>query len=165
MTHIAILGQPPFSDALAALCRQAGHRAQILDVEELAFGLPDSNHLFQFDVILDCHHSLDRGEYLAMLGPLLPDDILYLASTLNASATLIAADLGLPRRVVGFGVLPPLQKGDVVEVARGLGSSDRAFQQALAFWRSLGLEPIEVGSVELPPPRPELASAMLPRRP
>ncbi|NOX63874.1 MAG: 3-hydroxybutyryl-CoA dehydrogenase [Chloroflexi bacterium] len=140
-----VLGDPPFADALAALCRKSGSRVIVADLEEVADGVSDNADAYIADIIVDCTHRPDKIQSLTMLEMLVRPSALILTSALTASVSSIAADMGDPGRVVGFAVIPPLKKGDVVEVARGLRTSDKAYKAALGFWRGLGLVPVEVG--------------------
>ncbi len=143
--RLAVIGVPPFADALLARCRAAGYASILLHPDDVVAGSPEFARILGRDVILDCHHGTDKRDALGHLASVLSENTLLLTSALPASVTLAAARARHPQRIVGFSVIPPLQDGDLVEVARGLHTSERAFDQAVAFWRSLGLEPVEVG--------------------
>ncbi len=79
-----------------------------------------------------------------MLSDHLPPDALILTSALATSATQAASWVARPERVVGFGFVPPIAGGGLVEVAAALQTSEAALSQAELFWRGLGQEPIFV---------------------
>ncbi|HUM69981.1 MAG TPA: 3-hydroxyacyl-CoA dehydrogenase family protein, partial [Chloroflexota bacterium] len=81
---------------------------------------------------------------LVSLAASIPRDALLLTSALATSTTQAAAWVPRPERVVGFGVVPPLQRQGVVELAAGLQTSEVALQQAMAFARKLHQEPVLV---------------------
>ncbi|HHB90187.1 MAG TPA: hypothetical protein ENK60_02630 [Anaerolineae bacterium] len=145
MTSIAIVGNPPFADALASLCRKAGHRVEVHDAEVLNDAAPGHIPLSDKSIVIDFYHHSDKSFALWNLESLIPPSTLVLTSALPSSVTLAGYDMGLPERLVGFSIIPPLNQGDPVEVARGLRTSDNAFRKALEFWQSLDLEPVEVG--------------------
>jgi 3-hydroxybutyryl-CoA dehydrogenase len=61
-----------------------------------------------------------------------------------ASATRTASLADVPRRVVGFALLPPLDGRATVEAARALQTSDEAAQRAERGWTQAGLESVWV---------------------
>ena len=143
--HILILGESPFVDAIASLCRKSGSRVTVGDLGEMADRLVDPAPAHTADIVVECSHRPNKHQSLFMLEPMLRPNALLLTSALSASVTSLASDMSDPSRVVGYAVIPPLKQGDVVEVARGLRTSDKAFKAALGFWRGLGLDPVEVG--------------------
>ncbi|MBL8055045.1 MAG: hypothetical protein JNK29_00025, partial [Anaerolineales bacterium] len=66
------------------------------------------------------------------------------ASALACTTTEIASCAERPEAVTGWGALPPLAAGGLVEVAAGLRTEPAALERAEAFWRSLGLTPVRV---------------------
>jgi 3-hydroxybutyryl-CoA dehydrogenase len=72
-----------------------------------------------------------------------PENILATNSS-SLSVTEIAARTRHSDRVIGLHFLPPVPKVPLVEVVRGLGTSDETFRQAMDFVRLLGKTGIEV---------------------
>lgn len=72
-----------------------------------------------------------------------PDDILA-TNTSALSVTEIAARTQRPERVIGLHFLQPVPKVPLVEVVRGLATSDTTYRDALEFVRVLGKTGIEV---------------------
>jgi 3-hydroxybutyryl-CoA dehydrogenase len=72
-----------------------------------------------------------------------PEDILA-TNTSSLSVTEIAARTRRSDRVIGLHFLQPVPQIPLVEVVRGLGTSDETFLQAMAFVRALGKTGVEV---------------------
>lgn len=72
-----------------------------------------------------------------------PDDILA-TNTSTLSVTEIAARTARPERVIGLHFLQPVPKVPLVEVVRGLKTTDDTYRRALEFVRVLGKTGIEV---------------------
>jgi len=72
-----------------------------------------------------------------------PEDILA-TNTSSLSVTEIATRTKRPDRVIGLHFLQPVPKVPLVEVVRGLGTSDTTFQATMDFVRLLGKTGIEV---------------------
>jgi 3-hydroxybutyryl-CoA dehydrogenase len=72
-----------------------------------------------------------------------PDDVLA-TNTSSLSVTEIAARTHRSDRVIGLHFLQPVPKVPLVEVVRGLGTSDTTFRAAMGFVRLLGKTGIEV---------------------
>jgi 3-hydroxybutyryl-CoA dehydrogenase len=72
-----------------------------------------------------------------------PEDVLA-TNTSSLSVTEIAARTHRSDRVIGLHFLQPVPKVPLVEVVRGLGTSDGTFRAAMAFVRLLGKTGIEV---------------------
>jgi len=147
--RVLVLGQSPLADALAELASAAGlvvHRPP---------ALPDSRDAL--DAIFT--DQTKREQYLRHLGdayrdaevvieaeasewmdPELPDTALVLTAALGHSTAEAAEDIHARHRVVGFGVLPPLEAGQTVELAAGPWTEPAALEQAAAFFGKLGLE-------------------------
>jgi 3-hydroxybutyryl-CoA dehydrogenase len=72
-----------------------------------------------------------------------PEDILA-TNTSSLSVTEIAARTRRPDRVIGLHFLQPVPQVPLVELVRGLGTSDETLGQAMAFVRALGKTGVEV---------------------
>lgn len=70
------------------------------------------------------------------------DDALLATNTSSLSVTQIAAFTGREQRVVGMHFFNPVAVMQLVEVVRGLRSSDQAVEQARQFVEGLGKKPI-----------------------
>jgi len=77
-----------------------------------------------------------------------PEDILATNSS-SLSVTEIATRTRRPDRVVGLHFLQPVPTVPLVEVVRGLGTSDQTFRASMEFVRLLGKTGIEVLSSSL----------------
>ncbi len=142
--NILIAGEMPFLQEVGQLCIDAGHDTTLYLVEDCLSALESGDltaDLYQVDVAIELHHesATAKQQLLRGLSKALPPHALVLTSALNTSATQAAAWVVQPQRVVGFGVLPPLAAGDVVELARALQTDDAALARAAAFWEEMGL--------------------------
>jgi 3-hydroxybutyryl-CoA dehydrogenase len=72
-----------------------------------------------------------------------PDDVLA-TNTSTLSVTEIAAHTGRPDRVIGLHFLQPVPTVPLVEVVRGLATSEQTFRTALELVRLLGKTGVEV---------------------
>jgi 3-hydroxybutyryl-CoA dehydrogenase len=73
-----------------------------------------------------------------------PTEALLASNTSTLSITQIGARTGRPDRVVGLHFLNPAPRVPLVEVVRGLSTSDATFSSAREFVNALGKTPIEV---------------------
>jgi 3-hydroxybutyryl-CoA dehydrogenase len=150
---VLILGQSALADALAELIGAAGlqvHRppawpdtredldAIFTDQDRRARYLRHLGEAYgDADVVIEAGAS-------EWMDPELPETTLILSAALGHSAAEAAADIHARHRVVGFAALPPLQKGQVVELAAAPWTDTAALDQAGEFFRSMGLEPAVV---------------------
>lgn len=146
---VLLAGESPLAEALFELCREARHEVALYLVEDLE----DEEGLervlvdaAEVEIAIELFNESKEGkhEIVEVLADSLSADALLLVSCLRASATEAASWAIYPEQVSGFGLLPPLHKGDLVEAARALQTSDAAWERALDFWRGLGLEPLSV---------------------
>ncbi|NOY91642.1 MAG: 3-hydroxybutyryl-CoA dehydrogenase [Deltaproteobacteria bacterium] len=84
---------------------------------------------------LETFEALDRSA---------PDHALLATNTSSLSVTEIAAATSRPERVVGMHFFNPVPVMKLLEVVRGLRSSDEAIARATAFGERLGKQPIVV---------------------
>ncbi|MFI5338843.1 MAG: 3-hydroxyacyl-CoA dehydrogenase family protein [Candidatus Methylomirabilales bacterium] len=150
---VLILGQSPLADALAEITGAAGflvHRPPAWPDtrEDLDAIFTDPSRREQYL----CHLGEAYGEAEVVieaeasewLDPELPETTLILTAALGHSAAEAAADIHARHRVVGFAALPPLQKGQAVEMAATPWTEAAALDQAGRFFRDVGLEPMIV---------------------
>ncbi len=78
------------------------------------------------------------------LSVLCPPDRVFVTNTSTLSITKMAEQLTNPQRFVGVHFLYPVTKVKLVELIRGLKTSDATYQQVREFLVSLGKTPIEV---------------------
>jgi 3-hydroxybutyryl-CoA dehydrogenase len=74
-------------------------------------------------------------------------DVLVASNTSSLSITELGTRLGVPERTVGLHFFNPPPVMDLVEVVRGLGTSEATLARALAFVKSLSKTPIVVRDV------------------
>jgi len=78
------------------------------------------------------------------LSRLCPPDRVFVTNTSTLSITKMAEQLTGPQRFVGVHFLHPVTKVKLVELIRGLKTSDATYQQVREFLVNLGKTPIEV---------------------
>jgi 3-hydroxybutyryl-CoA dehydrogenase len=147
---VLILGESPLADALAVLAGSAGllaHRPPAWpgDREELNAIFTDQDRRARYLRHLgEAYREAEvviEAEASEWMDPELPESTLILAAALGHSTAEAAADIQSRHRVVGFAALPPLQKGQTVELAATAWTEPAALEEAEQFFRRLGLEP------------------------
>lgn len=146
---VIIAGEIPFLEEVGDLCSDAGHETILYLVEDFYSAVESGlmmDEARDADVVIDLHNESREAKQELLLGlsQAVPPEALVLASVLPTSATQAAAWMANPQRVVGFGVLPPIRSGGMVELARALQTGDRSAAEAEAFWRGLDCEPVWV---------------------
>ncbi|MCB0034067.1 MAG: hypothetical protein KDE51_08615 [Anaerolineales bacterium] len=145
---VVVAGEIPFVTELSKLCRSAGHDTKAYLVEDFFDAIESgyANDLEDVDVLIEIHNESKNAKQELMMGlaGVLSSQALILSSALPTSTTEIASWLHKSERVVGFGLIPPIEAGGVVEIAAGLQTSDAHLQRAKDFWATLGLETVQV---------------------
>lgn len=98
------------------------------------------------DIVIECvPEDLDlKASIFQELDRICPPEDILATNTSTLSVTEIAARTHRSDRVIGLHFLQPVPKVPLVEVVRGLGTSDGTFRSALEFVRVLGKTGIEV---------------------
>ncbi len=106
----------------------------------------DFDELATCDVVIETQlGDVDRRkETFAYLDRLCKRNILLAMNTSTLSVTEIAQATSRPARVIGLHFLAPVIRTQVVEVVRGLKTSDATFHEARAFVEDLGKTGVEV---------------------
>ncbi len=147
--RVLIVGETPFVDTLAGLCRARNHKVDLFIADELE----DQEVLDRMvRAALRCqvaieslNDSLAGKEWLvAGVEGNLPDNALLLVSALAASATEIASWTENPGRVVGYGLLPPIAPTGLAEFAPALQTEFEMVARARRFWEELGFGVVRV---------------------
>ncbi len=139
--RVLIAGELPLAENVLTLCAAAGHTADLYLVEtlrdahtakKLAEAAPSA------DIAIECHNESKAGKrrVLELLGGA---PSIYVCA-LAASATEAASWLPEPDRAVGWGALPPLAAGGLMEVTAPMQAPPESVLAAEAFWTGLGLE-------------------------
>jgi 3-hydroxybutyryl-CoA dehydrogenase len=143
--RVVIAGELPLAETLLELCLSAGHDVELFLVETLAEA-GTAGRLAQSaaeaDAAIECHNESRAAK--RRLVELLSGAARLHVSALACSATEAASWSARPERVTGWGAIPPLEAGGLVEVASALQSGPEALAEAEAFWSGLGLKPVRV---------------------
>ncbi|HML24455.1 MAG TPA: 3-hydroxyacyl-CoA dehydrogenase family protein [Aggregatilinea sp.] len=147
--RVLIVGEVPFVDALAGLCRAKNHKvdlflSQDLEDQETLDAMVKAATRAQIAI-----ESLNESQSAKMwlvegIEANIPPDTPMLVSALAASATEIASWAEYPNRVVGYGLLPPVVTAGLVEFAPALQTDFDSATRARRFWEELGFEVVRV---------------------
>jgi 3-hydroxybutyryl-CoA dehydrogenase len=141
--RVLIVGEVPFVDTLAGLCRAKNHRVDLFIADQLG----DQEILDRMvraatrcEVAIESLNESQSGKMWLADGieANLPDEAIFLVSALAASATEIASWTEHPRRVAGYGLLPPITISGLVEFAPALQTDFDVAARARHFWEELG---------------------------
>ena len=143
--QVLLVGEPPLIDDLAALCVDAGHEVAVYATEDLldADGLrrlTDDAKTARFAIDGVIESLATKRDVVRALDQALPADVPILSASLSVTVTQIGAWARQPDWIVGFGALPPLQRGGLVELAAGLETDPSTLGKVQAFLHALGLE-------------------------
>lgn len=98
------------------------------------------------DVIIECIPEKFRikAELYQKLDDLCPEETVFITNTSTLSITELAAHTSRPDRFIGMHFLHPVPKIPVVEIVRGLKTSDNTYEVASYFADLLGKTPVQV---------------------
>jgi 3-hydroxybutyryl-CoA dehydrogenase len=85
-----------------------------------------------------------KQELFSTLDAVLKPDVILASNTSSISITRLAAQTQRPRQVIGMHFFNPVPVMKLVEVIRGLETSDDTFAQVKALAEALGKSPVEV---------------------
>jgi 3-hydroxybutyryl-CoA dehydrogenase len=86
-----------------------------------------------------------KAEVFSALDEQLKDDAILASNTSSISITELAAYTGRPERFIGMHFFNPVPVMDLVEIIRGVETSDETYETARKLTEQLGKEPVEVG--------------------
>ncbi len=86
-----------------------------------------------------------KAEVFSALDEQLKDDAILASNTSSISITELAAYTGRPERFIGMHFFNPVPVMGLVEIIRGVETSDETYETARELAERLGKEPVEVG--------------------
>ena len=86
-----------------------------------------------------------KAEVFSALDEQLKDDAILASNTSSISITELAAYTGRPERFIGMHFFNPVPVMGLVEIIRGVETSDETYETARKLTERLGKEPVEVG--------------------
>jgi 3-hydroxybutyryl-CoA dehydrogenase len=86
-----------------------------------------------------------KAEVFSALDGQLKDEAILASNTSSISITELAAHTSRPEKFIGMHFFNPVPVMDLVEIIRGLATSDETYDTARELSRRLGKEPVEVG--------------------
>jgi len=102
--------------------------------------------------LLDCDFVVEaaterfeiKSAIFAELGAILPEGVILASNTSSISITRLAAQTGRPDRVIGMHFFNPVPVMKLVELIRGLATSQATYDAVKALAEKLGKTPVEV---------------------
>ena len=85
-----------------------------------------------------------KRDVMRRLGEACPPDLVFITNTSTLSITEIAAASGRPDKVVGMHFMHPVTRTPVVEIVRGVETSDETYEQAMQLAKALEKTPVKV---------------------
>ena len=85
-----------------------------------------------------------KRDVMRRLGEACPPDLVFITNTSTLSITEIAAASGRADKVVGMHFMHPVTRTPVVEIVRGVETSDETYEQAMQLARVLDKTPVKV---------------------
>ena len=86
-----------------------------------------------------------KAEVFQALDEQLKDDAILATNTSSISITELASHTDRPKKFIGMHFFNPVPLMDLIEIIRGLGTSDETYETARELAERLGKEPVEVG--------------------
>ncbi|MFK7867450.1 MAG: 3-hydroxyacyl-CoA dehydrogenase NAD-binding domain-containing protein [Alphaproteobacteria bacterium] len=160
--QIAIIGAGQMGRGIARVCLEKGYRLCLIDheqvnldhtverirqkstgaaLENLVTGL-DLSLIQDADLVIEAIPELEsekRNLFQALI-PFLKQDALIATNSSSISITRLAASSDRPTRFCGMHFMHPVSVMPLVELVRGLATSDKSFDQCAEFVKSLGKE-------------------------
>ncbi len=138
MNSVAILGTNRLADDWQRLASEKGLAA--IQYPRAAEADPSTN------IVVDtlAHGREDKRRLLEELDTAVPNAVVILSSCVRWSATAIASWSRRPERIVGFATFYPLAQRNIIELSRGLDTSDAAIRTAESLVRDVGMESAKV---------------------
>lgn len=120
--------------------------AQKAEVLERISATTNIEDLKDADIVIEAViEDLDvKKDVFSKLDQILPKDVIIATNTSSMSITAIAAATKRPERVAGMHFFNPAQIMKLVEVVRGISTSDETVEEIKNFAKQLNKEPIEV---------------------
>ena len=146
---VIVAGEMPFVHEVGQLCQDAGHETHVFLVEDF-WGALESGFMIEqindAEIIIELHNESPaaKQELLLALDNASPEGALFLSSSFATSATQAATWVRRSERLIGFGVMPPMNKPGIVELALGMKTSEETLMEASLFWQELGYRPLVV---------------------
>lgn len=106
----------------------------------------DVRELREADMLIEAvtEDLVAKKRVMRELGATCAPDRVFLTNTSTLSITEIAAASGRPDKVIGVHFLPSVSRNPIVEVVRGIETSNETYETAMALVRALDKTPIEV---------------------
>jgi 3-hydroxybutyryl-CoA dehydrogenase len=106
----------------------------------------DLNYAGDFPLVIEAipEDLFLKRELFSQLDSVCPKETIFVTNTSTLSITEIAAGTTRPDKVIGLHFLNPVPKIPLVEIVRGLNTSDETYNKIRDFAQSLGKTPVKV---------------------
>jgi len=150
MKQLLIAGDRQFVEAIAPLCQSHNYHVNIFhadDLDDQATLDKLVNDAATCDIFIESMNENPASKQWLIEGVEgnMPEDSIVLTNALCASTTETASWCNDPRRVVGFGLLPPIKPATPIEFTPALQTNAPSAAQARDFWQKIGFEVVRVG--------------------
>ncbi len=147
--RVLIVGEVPFVDTLAGVCRAKNLKADLFLADDLEDQATLDNMVraaTRCQIAVESLNESPSSKQWLIEGVEvnMPADAPLLVSALSASATEVASWTDHPERVVGYGLLPPISVTGLVEFAPALQAEFEMAARARRFWEELGFGVVRV---------------------
>lgn len=133
------------------LARQVTKEAITQDEMDAALGrvrpqIQMNRHVAEADLVIEAatENPAIKAEIFRTLDAAAKSDAILASNTSSISITQIAAETGRPDRVIGMHFFNPVPVMKLVEIIRGLETSDQTFEAIFALSEKLGKTPVAV---------------------
>ena len=135
--QIAVIGAGTMGNGIAQVCAVAGYHELLVDVSDAA--------LERGVATLSKNLEL-KQRILKQVAANVGNDCLIATNTSSLSVTQLAAGIEHPERFIGVHFFNPVPMMALVEIIRGLQTSDSTYAQALVVTEKVGKTPITAGN-------------------
>ncbi len=147
--HVIIAGEEPYIEHLHKLATARGHRVDLYYIDDL----DEQETLDKLvsdaatcDIFIESLNESTASKIWLIEGieVNMKDDALVMTNALCASPTEIASWCADPRRVIGFGLIPPFKDDGPLEFVPALQTELKFATEAREFWQRLGYGVVRV---------------------
>lgn len=112
-------------------------------------GITELREVRSADVAIECvpEDAELKGNLFEQLSRICPDEVILASNTSSLSVTQLARESGRPERFIGMHFFNPVPAMKLVEIVRGLETTDATVAQVTALAEKLGKVPIQVQDV------------------
>ncbi len=148
MNTVAVVGAGTMGNGIAHVFAQHGWQVTLIDVNDAALGAAVETvaRASRADLVVEAatENRDVKFELFARLDETVSESAILASNTSSISITEIAARTDRPDKVIGMHFMNPVPMMQLVEVIRGLGTSDDTTSSVMQTATALGKTPVEV---------------------